>query len=265
MIKFLHEHDSVSSEIQINDDPSRIEFNQNQIVHLELETPIPDSIIINSKLIAKRSDQSIAVKNEIYRYYNTAKYLIFTERIERDFLEEGRYELVYEIDYNNQKYEITKDFEVVWFEKPIYLYKFDLALRPMRYILSENEQEEVDGLSYGEQEIWFNNYWSMRDPTENTPINEIQYEFFNRVDEANRKYSQRFKEGWETDRGRALILYGKPDRMETHRYVTTTKPYEIWFYDTLKQKLTFVDVNKDNNYPLVSIEKIGDTKNEPNE
>ena len=158
--------------------------------------------------------------------------------------------------------DLEKYFSVVWFDKPVYLYKHDLALRPMIYMLSPEEFEFADGLSYDELGEWMEEFWSKKDPTPESPLNEIKFEYFTRVVEANKKYSQRFSEGWETDRGRALILYGTPSRIESNRYAINKRPYEIWYYDTLKRKLTFVDRNKEENYKMVSVEDIEENENE---
>jgi len=82
------------------------------------------------------------------------------------------------------------------------------------------------------------------------------------VTEANKRYSERFSEGWETDRGKALILYGPPTRVESNRYAINKKPYEIWFYEKLNKKLIFMDKNKEENYTLISVEDIEENKNE---
>ena len=164
--------------------------------------------------------------------------------------------------YGPEVINLQKYFTVVWFEKPVYLYKYDLALRPMVYLLSPEEFDAAESLSYDELGEWMEEYWQAKDPTPDSPLNEIQVEFFNRVDQANQQYSQRFTEGWETDRGKALILYGEPDRMESNRYAIKSKPYEIWFYKELKKKLTFIDKYKEENYILVSIEEFEENDNE---
>jgi GWxTD domain-containing protein len=126
----------------------------------------------------------------------------------------------------------------------------------MIYVLTPQEFEEADELSYDELGEWMKNYWNSKDPTPETKLNEIQVEFFHRVDEANRKYSQRFTEGWETDRGKSLILYGEPDSVEANPYAVNSKPYEIWYYDKIDTKLTFIDQYKEDSYKLVLIESI---------
>jgi GWxTD domain-containing protein len=151
---------------------------------------------------------------------------------------------------------LRREFFIIWFEKPVYLYKHDLALRPLQYILSKDEWKNVHSLSKQNQDKWFNEYWKKQDPTPETPFNELQYEFYKRIDQANIMFLLRFKEGWETDRGKSFILYGEPDNRKIYKYISDSLPYEIWVYDSLKQKLTFIDYYKNNDYKLVKIEEI---------
>ena len=88
------------------------------------------------------------------------------------------------------------------------------------------------------------------------------FEFYNRVLQANKKYADSYNEGWTTDRGKSLILYGKPDDVESYRYKIKSKPYEIWYYRSENKKLVFIDVDEDDTYPLMSVEDIGEQTNE---
>ena len=93
-------------------------------------------------------------------------------------------------------------------------------------------------------------------------MNEIMYQFYLRVDQAQLLFRAENKQGWETDRGKSLILYGEPDKIERQKHTVHSVPHEIWFYKRLNQKLTFVDTNRDNKFKLVSIEDIEVVKNE---
>ncbi len=165
-------------------------------------------------------------------------------------MEEGRYLL----RVSKGKWKKEKSFRVVWFSKPTYLYKYDLAIRPMRYLLDEKTFKRVKHLSYKELEKWFKAYWKKRDPTPDTVYNELMVEFFRRVAQANRKFSTRHKEGWETDRGRIYILYGAPTRIDDHRYATQTRPYQVWVYGDSLQFL-FVDKNGNGEFNLIKVER----------
>jgi GWxTD domain-containing protein len=261
-ITFFNLRSNIPSEIQMPQGDPIIEFNSDQLVRFSAKSRDPDTLRILSRLIKKSNDTQTEKFNRQSIYDISNGYLTVTDTISKSYLEEGVYNLIYEFNIAGKSDRLEKKFEVIWYNKPIYLYKFDLALRPMRYILSKKQWEEVDDLSYSEQENWFRKYWQEKDPSPKTPFNEIEYEFFSRVDDANREYSLRFIEGWETDRGKALILYGQPDRQEKKKYLTNSKPYEIWYYDSLKQKLTFVDLDNDANFKLVTVEDLEETDDE---
>ncbi len=261
-IRLVDPETDQSDEVIVELRDPMIEFNQEIVACFELQTDTGDSLIITSKLIQTRAESDAIIRQKIYRLLPQTSAMQFREKIEKSDLDEGIYNLRYRIRYGERILEIEKKFEVVWFDKPVYLYRYDLAIRPMRYILSESEWNTVDGLSYDDLEIWFKSYWQNKDPSPETPFNEIMYTFFQRVDQTNRLYAQRFKEGWETDRGKSYLLYGKPDRQEVNRTSVSTKPYEVWYYDSLNQKLTFIDEYNDEDYKLVLIEEIKDSENE---
>ena len=261
-IKLFNPGSTGSGEIILGAEPPIVEFNQDQKVSFAFQTPSRDSLIVTSKLLKVREENSPIIRQKMYRILASDDITTIEEIIAKKHLKEGSYLIKYRIKYNQQVTNLEKYFSVVWFDKPVYLNKHDLALRPMIYMLSPEEFEYADGLSYDELGEWLEEFWDKKDPTPESPLNEIKFEYFTRVNEANKKYSQRFSEGWETDRGKALILYGTPSRIESNRYVINKKPYEIWYYDTLKIKLTFVDRNKEENYKMVSVEDIEENENE---
>ena len=132
----------------------------------------------------------------------------------------------------------------------------------MHYILSAEEWDHVDDLSGQELKVWFHDYWKQKDPDPNSSLNEIQVEFYERVMQANRKFTRKYNDGWDTDRGKTLILYGDPDRIEAHHYLTNANPYEIWYYESLNKKLTFIDVNEDDSFHLREVANIGENTDE---
>jgi GWxTD domain-containing protein len=261
-VKLLNPETDRSEEIIVEPRDPMIAFDRNAKAYFEILTAARDSLIITSKLVQQTEESGTIKRQKIYRYLPTDPVLEFEEEIKKQDLPEGIYVLRYRLRYGERIQEIEKKFEVVWFEKPVYLYRYDLALRPMQYILNEEEWNKANGLSYDELGKWFNAYWKAKDPDPETPFNEIMFTFFQRVDEVNRKYGQRFREGWETDRGKSYLLYGKPDRQEVNRTSVNAKPYEIWYYDSLHKKLIFVDQYDDEDYKLVQVEEIKDSGNE---
>ena len=258
-IRLLSTRDSLSAEIPVKEAPTVVEFDQDLIASWGIECPVGDSIKIKSSLKHLHWDKEILVQENEFSAVVDKKNFHFNEFLSRNLFQEGKHTLTYSINTTSKSIEIVKEFNIVWYKKPLYLQETELAIRPLKYLLESEEWEKVDDMSHQEQEEWFQNYWKQKDPTEGTPFNEIQYEFYFRVDLANNEFSLRFKEGWETDRGYAMIVFGEPDQRDKHHYVTYTKPYEIWYYDMLNKKATFVDVEGNDDYKLVAIE---DLKNE---
>jgi len=152
-----------------------------------------------------------------------------------------------------QKKEVRKEFELIWFGKPIYLYKTDLALRPLKYLLTAQQYDSVNSLSMKQLNNWFKKFWKAQDKTKDTNFNELKNEFYRRVDFANSRFSTRSKEGWETDRGKIYLLYGEPAKIENRRYATDTLPYLVWIYNDSLQFI-FVDKAKNGEFFLIANE-----------
>ncbi len=262
-IKLLSANDSLSAEIHIGDQlPAIIEFDQPVLANFYIGQSNPDSILIVSQLVAQPGTEEVLIKTQTYHIFPKTVISVFREWIDKNILKEGRHLLRYIIRSGKRSIQLQEEFLVIWYEKPVYLYEFGLAWRPLESIIPAAEWDRLEDLSTEYKKKWFEDYWHDKDPTPGTPLNEIQYEFYRRVDLANSRYSLRFSEGWQTDRGYALLSQGIPDSVETYRYSVKGKPYEIWYYRTLKKKLTFVDENKDENYKLSAIEDFEESKHE---
>lgn len=148
---------------------------------------------------------------------------------------------------------VTYSFKVEWINKPVSLRKPEYAAELMKYILTDDEYEEISDGSKGEilEKIWL--YWKKNDPTKFTPYNEAMAEFFTRVDYAFFNF-QTFetKDGAKTDRGKIYILKGKPVSIE--RNLKDGKTIEIWTYDNLKEKYHF-ETNNTGLYILKEIKR----------
>ena len=107
-------------------------------------------------------------------------------------------------------------------------------------------------------------FWLVRDPTPNSGVNEFRDEFYNLLMYANERYSVQRVEGWETDRGRVLIKYGRPSAIEQHQYDRGFKPYEIWKYNNISGEgqadFIFADLDGFGDYELVHSTVAGERK-----
>ncbi len=88
-------------------------------------------------------------------------------------------------------------------------------------------------------------FWSEKDENPLTPINETRRRFYELVQYANGRYSTSFTEGWNTDRGHAVLKYGQPSQVDPNLYDSDTVPHEIWEYDNIpgagRSMFVFVD------------------------
>ena len=84
------------------------------------------------------------------------------------------------------------------------------------YIVSENERDVFRNLrTDAERENFIKMFWTRRDPSPETPVNEFREEHYRRIAFANDHYFEG-KAGWRSDRGRVYIMFGPPDFFETN-------------------------------------------------
>ncbi len=147
-------------------------------------------------------------------------------------------------------------------------YYYDWLTQDVKYIITPEEKSVFMNLKTDEErEQFIEQFWQRRDPDPTTADNEYKEEHYRRVQYANEVFAAGIP-GWMTDRGRIYIMYGKPDRIETHpiggRYqrrqeegggVTSTFPFERWEYRHIEGigddiEIEFVDYSGGNLYKL---------------
>ena len=232
--------------VPINPNDSILDYGKQYWSYFRLLKNIDDSLKINVRIYKEQKDD-LKLFKQMYRMAYGDSVIIEIPTIE---LPEGNYKLSLSGQYKDMFFKTEKKFSIIWYEKPVFLYKYDLALRPMKLLLSKKEMDRVSDLDDEELNKWLDEYWKSKDPSPGTDFNELKYEFYKRVDEANIKYSRKFKDGWETDRGKILILYGKPEKIIDNRTTVGKPPYIIWEYNNGSEKFTFIDEDRDGEYVL---------------
>jgi GWxTD domain-containing protein len=122
------------------------------------------------------------------------------------------------------------------------------------YIAERTEKEQWKQIHGTEAKKRFlSQFWFRRDSDPSTPINEERERYMERVRYVNQEYRTAYREGWQTDRGRVYILYGKPDGLERYSSEAETKPYQVWTYDHIEGGVQFYFVDRFgfSNYELV--------------
>jgi GWxTD domain-containing protein len=86
---------------------------------------------------------------------------------------------------------------------------------PIRYLITRDEEKAFRRLGSDDARAAFvERFWSRRDPTPDTWVNEYRQQFWQRVADTNEKFLDSAGPGWKTDRGKIYILYGPPDRIQ---------------------------------------------------
>jgi GWxTD domain-containing protein len=102
---------------------------------------------------------------------------------------------------------------------------------PVRYLLTGPEIKQFRKLAADDARREFiRAFWERRDPTPDTPDNELRDLFYRRVEEANRLFVETTKPGWKTDRGRWYIWLGPPDEVESDPVQKQGRGEERWIY-----------------------------------
>ncbi|MFQ5584793.1 MAG: GWxTD domain-containing protein, partial [Calditrichia bacterium] len=171
---------------------------------------------------------------------------------------EGKYQINVKYEIDGQIYDQIAPLGIVWFDKPFSLWNLSTTIGPMKYLMDEKDYKYLTKGGKEAQLKKFSAYWKEQDPTPDTPFNELQNEFYTRVDSAIIKFGGRGLSGWKTDIGRIYILYGAPDEIEDRSLAPVEKPYLRWTYyiDDKQMKVTFYATDGRRNYKLANIEEM---------
>ena len=111
--------------------------------------------------------------------------------------------------------------------------------------MTESELQTLIKSDRTEQIVQIANFFEQRDFDSETSQNE----FYNRLNKylaiADQQFSTRSFLGRNTDRGRVLILYGRPKDIESYNANEERLSYEIWHYDDSDNGYVFIFINKE--------------------
>ena len=85
---------------------------------------------------------------------------------------------------------------------------------PASYLMTKQEKIDWSSLrSDADAKAFIDLFWARRDPTPDTPANELRQEFEARMAEADKRYRARGTPGFLTDRGLVYVLLGQPTQI----------------------------------------------------
>jgi GWxTD domain-containing protein len=135
--------------------------------------------------------------------------------------------------------------------------------RRAKYVTQSEDTKTFDKLTTLEaRQEFLQTFWARVEKEELGGSNLTRSIYLQRVLTANQRYRTYAKEGWRTDQGRVLILYGEPDEIERFSNSSDSKPYEIWNYHQLEGgvEFVFIDITGFNEYILVHSTKRGEVQ-----
>lgn len=108
------------------------------------------------------------------------------------------------------------------------------AREPLVLIAESGEMNKYTrDLSIRAKRRFMVDFWKRRDPTPNTPVNEMRQVFYDAVAYAEKTFGERGSAsvpGWKTDRGRIYVKNGSPDEQLDRVQAGRSLPYQVWRY-----------------------------------
>ncbi|MFC1553907.1 GWxTD domain-containing protein [candidate division KSB1 bacterium] len=198
----------------------------------------------------ERRDNKTIFKND-FKKENTGEIIKIATNLKEKDLNSGPYTITYKISsgWSNSK-TISKDFVLTWYGAPTSEGELDTALEQMKYAFKETVPGNFKELNHQNKLTLFNTIWKQRDPTPETPRNELRDEYFRRVRYSNSQFSF-FNEGWKSDRGMIYILFGAPTEILDINYSLASYPMKYWSYIRHNMVFQFHDIHSIGDYRLL--------------
>ncbi len=150
------------------------------------------------------------------------------------------------------------------------------GLMPLAKTNERSFAEAVTNSGDEKQKINFLCYFFQKRETQDKDARTLFLEYKERLEIVEKKYSTQTMPGYQTDRGRVYIQYGKPNRiddefsdMSRQAINNAIIPYEIWIYYAVTEpqaqsnvQFVFAQTNRANyNYEIVHSTAIGEYRN----
>lgn len=180
---------------------------------------------------------------------------VLTGSLDLAGLPEGQYRLTARIEMNGRTIERAAEFSMAPLEETMAreanrraaardtdegyfgemtVEQLDAAAAPLSLIAKRGELSAYDkDLSLQAKRRLLTRFWAERDPTPETPRNEMRETFYQAIAYADSNFRERGQgqvPGWKTDRGRIYTKYGEPEEVLRRQQEGYAPPYEVWRY-----------------------------------
>jgi GWxTD domain-containing protein len=154
----------------------------------------------------------------------------------------GDYSLAIELLENGQiKAKTERKFQIEWSFLNLLKNDYYKALDQLKYVASSEEMKKLKQVPEDQRLQSWLEFWKSKDPTPNTPENELRDEYYRRLRYVNQNFALPTREGWETDMGMIYMIYGHPDEVEKHPFEREEPAYQTWYYYKNGRVFKFVD------------------------
>ncbi|MEA1985966.1 MAG: GWxTD domain-containing protein [Candidatus Marinimicrobia bacterium] len=185
------------------------------------------------------------IKKGIYKIALTKKRREYILPLDIKKFKHAKYKMVLITKINGVKFSRSVEFQVNYRNISMSITNIDDASKQLQYLLMTNfisrkDYKEIINAKTEQKRELFLRFWKSVDPTPRTDENELMNEYYHRIELANKSFSSH-NNGWKTDRGMVLTIFGRPDDVEDHSVEMSTKPYIIWYYNRINKQFVFVD------------------------
>lgn len=136
------------------------------------------------------------------------------------------------------------------FTKEELLLEFSMA----RYIATRTEEQVFENLeNENAMKKYLTEFWNRRDKAADVTPGLSRNNFLRNTEYANQHFGFLGKDGWKSDRGRVILMYGQPDEFERFPNSMDLLPYVTWYYLNLEggAQFIFADLDGFGEYQLI--------------
>ena len=105
----------------------------------------------------------------------------------------------------------------------------------IHYLTTREEDRIIKKLKPEAYNLFLLEFWKRKDSS-----GLMRQRYLMRIDIADQRFGSKIQEGWKSDRGRVLILYGEPDYIERRLFEISTPDMETWYFDQIEGGVLFL-------------------------
>jgi len=123
-------------------------------------------------------------------------------------------------------------------------YSIDELVEQLSYIASDEELKAMRQSEPSQRRARIDDFWKSKDPTPDTPENELMEEYYRRVKFTEVSFPLIGASGWQSSRGQVYIRFGPPDSIRQVKNNYPKPSYQIWEYAELGKRFVFAEMGE---------------------